>query len=668
MTATGRPPIVNINIGVLGHIDSGKTSICRALSTHLSTSALDKAPESKRRGITLELGFSAFYVNIKDVPPTAPIHQQLQSQSNTINKLQFTLIDCPGHASLLRTILSGTSIMDGMFLVVDAVAGIQTQTAECLVLSELMTQQMIVIINKIDLLYTTTTSPKLRYEKLVKQIRSALGATKWKDYNVPIVGVCSNGSVEHDMSEIETLHISNSNKRNGADITPNSKIQPLIDTLLQTIKLPQRDTPLNSNTSKPEHSTKSSFLFLVDHCFPIKGSGTVLTGTVLSGSISVGDSIELPAVQSATSSAGIGLQRKIKSMQMFKQPVQQLIAGDRAGICVTQLDTKESTFTHGIVCQPGSVQTYYSIVASLEKIKFYRSAIKSKQQYHITIANTTTMAQILLFQRSTTESTQTNGSTASANPVFDITAEYTAVDELLLSPATTDTTSPQPFPTTYALLRFDSPIQIPTHSLLIGSKLDIDITRTEYASMKTCRIAFSGRMLLGYDVVERKVTAAEGSKSTTGDKHSSTTSTTPLLRLTKYKHRTGTIDRLEDPYTAIVKDMFVKNTDVVQLFMGFGVTYKPYTKGNEVAACNVHNSNNTLTGTIDSLFGQSSKVRIKFSSAFPTHETTDNRGRLQLSLATDVSNKQVQLRYKKHVVLGTRTTNNKNVKQKIEPA
>ncbi len=90
--------VLNFNIGVLGHIDSGKTSLAKALSTVASTASFDKNPQSKERGITLDLGFSSFCV---DTP------EHLKSKGVSQNVLQFTLVDCPGHASLIRTIIGG---------------------------------------------------------------------------------------------------------------------------------------------------------------------------------------------------------------------------------------------------------------------------------------------------------------------------------------------------------------------------------------------------------------------------------------------------------------------------------------------------------------------------------------------------------------------------------
>jgi len=149
--------VLNVNVGVLGHVDSGKTSLVKALSTLLSTASLDKNPQSIARGITLDLGFSAFLLPLPDrlesqmaaaasaaqeqdasAPPAAPFRA-----------LQFTLVDCPGHASLIRTIIGGAQIIDMMILVVNVLKGIQTQTAECLVIGEICTKHLIVVLNKV---------------------------------------------------------------------------------------------------------------------------------------------------------------------------------------------------------------------------------------------------------------------------------------------------------------------------------------------------------------------------------------------------------------------------------------------------------------------------------------------------------------------------------------
>lgn len=102
---------VNVNVGVLGHIDSGKTALARALSTTASTAAFDKQPQSRERGITLDLGFSCFSVPLparlrSALPTSYPAAPETGPESGE-PQLQVTLVDCPGHASLIRTIIGG---------------------------------------------------------------------------------------------------------------------------------------------------------------------------------------------------------------------------------------------------------------------------------------------------------------------------------------------------------------------------------------------------------------------------------------------------------------------------------------------------------------------------------------------------------------------------------
>lgn len=111
--------LVNVNIGVLGHVDSGKTSFCGAVSTVLSTAALDKSPQSQERGITQDLQFSAFRVRELSEDAHSSLesassggHQNTSFSSSVSKRTVFniTLVDCPGHASLIRTIIGGTNV------------------------------------------------------------------------------------------------------------------------------------------------------------------------------------------------------------------------------------------------------------------------------------------------------------------------------------------------------------------------------------------------------------------------------------------------------------------------------------------------------------------------------------------------------------------------------
>ncbi|SOV10254.1 selenocysteine-specific elongation factor selB homologue, putative [Plasmodium sp. gorilla clade G2] len=220
--------MININVGVLGHVDSGKTSLCKCLSEILSTCALDKHKESKERGITIDLGFSSFYIKKKikynyNVNHKKEIETNLQNyQENDKNDLlfykreekyeshnieydnminidsneeyknsentnlnydtnniyfydeeiiQICLVDCPGHYSLLKTIIMGSEITDIILLVIDINKGIQKQTIECLVLCKIINSDIIIVLNKIDLIPLHLREKKINSMK--KKIQQA---------------------------------------------------------------------------------------------------------------------------------------------------------------------------------------------------------------------------------------------------------------------------------------------------------------------------------------------------------------------------------------------------------------------------------------------------------------------------------------------------------------
>jgi len=307
--------VLNLNLGVLGHVDSGKTCLVKALSTTLSTAALDKLPQSQQRGITLDLGFSSFST---DLPPH--VKERLPSE---YGRVQFTLVDCPGHATLIRTIIGGAQIIDVMLLVIDAKKGVQTQTAECLVLAEILVQKLIVVINKCDLV------SKDELDKIKSKLRDKV--FKGTKFGKDVVMVCVTANPGGSDAVLRPERAKSSVHEEAKDSPPLPDVKELIEELTTNIAVPFRDV-------------SSPFAFAVDHCFAIGGKGTILTGTVLSGSVGVNDSVELPA---------LGLERKVKAVQMFRQPVQRAHAGDRAALCVTQLDPK--LMERGLVCQPNTV-------------------------------------------------------------------------------------------------------------------------------------------------------------------------------------------------------------------------------------------------------------------------------------------------------------------------
>ena len=495
---------VNVNIGILGHVDSGKTSLVKALSTSLSTAALDKHPQSQQRGITLDLGFSAF---------SLPVPDHLRDEIDAaVTKIQFTLVDCPGHASLIKTIIGGAQIIDMIILVIDANKGIQTQTAECIVIGEITTDNLIIVLNKVDALPPDEREDRL--EKVSSRIRKVFASTKFKDAPIIRTAACIGGEkVAATVTE---------DSGGGAPTTTTSTsigIDTLVDHINHTVKVPHR------NKDAP-------FYFAIDHCFPIKGHGTVLTGTVLSGSVSTNSTIELPYIQQ---------QRKVKSMQMFRKSVKMAVQGDRLGICVTNLDA--TSIERSIAAAPDSVPLLSSAICMVKKVRYFHNICKSNAKYHISVGHATMLATVTFYGAEElrermkaigddesgvfTGSAQSRALSSSFRGNFprfeyDPDAHYVVQSELvgeaddiegISEDAAAEEKSSARYghePVQWALLQFQQPVYCPIGSLIIGSRLDIDSTSMSSASAadakweelnetknasKSCRLAFHGPVI-----------------------------------------------------------------------------------------------------------------------------------------------------------------------------
>ncbi|OQR66255.1 selenocysteine-specific elongation factor-like [Tropilaelaps mercedesae] len=441
----------NINVGVLGHVDSGKTSLCRALSDCGSTAAFDKNSQSRQRGITIDLGFSAF----------------------SHGDMHFTLVDCPGHASLIRTVIGGAQIIDVMMLVIDVTKGVQTQTAECLIIGEICCDKVVVVLNKIDLLKDQQTD----IDKVCRRLAKTLETTKFKG--------------------AEMIPVSAAPGANPSN--PGRGINELKDVLTRSVSSPQR-------------SPDGPLLFCVDHCFQIKGQGTVLTGTITQGSISVNSMIDIPSLK---------LQRKVKSMQMFREPVNGAIQGDRVGICVPQLDAK--LFERGVVCSPGYLQLTYAVIAPLSRISYFRHGIRSGAKFHVTAVHDTVLAKVTFFS---SDRKQFSGQ------------EMLFEEEL---PKDRDSKA------WFGLMEFEQPMICGEGGLLLGSRLDTDV------HTKACRLAFYGNAVKVFTTPEYRANLSE-------------------IRVFKFKCKTGVVDRVPSDSEVIIKDMFKKETNI-ELFTGMKVTF-----------------------------------------------------------------------------------------------
>jgi len=567
--------ILNLNVGVLGHVDSGKTSLVKTLSTLLSTASLDKSSQSRQRGITLDLGFSAFLMNL---PPAIENKKHL---TEGYDLLQVTLVDCPGHASLIRTIIGGAQIIDMVLLVVDATKGIQTQTAECLVIAEMTTKNLVVVLNKIDLFPESERDQRLK--DVESKIRSALRNSRLA--NSPMVGIsaCVGG---------EKVAAASENQSNCVPTTMN--VKGLVDLLHTNIQPPNRD-----------QISKSCFHFAVDHCFPIKGKGTVITGTCLAGSVKVNDIIEFPT---------LALQRKVKSMQMFRRSVTEIKQGDRAGLCVANLDSK--LMERGVASSVDSVKLISGAIAVVKKVRYFRQSLNSGTKFHISVGHSTVMATVTFFgakemaerpkkssrskSESGAESKSLSTSALGGNAdtaglprlVFDFDDDFEQHDGYIETlDDEIEASNSSDLPLHWAIIDFQTPVYCPLNSLVIGSRLDTDI------QANTCRLAFSGRLVQKFDASKEM----------------------GMMNFYTKKERAGIVDRLGEPYK--------RNDDeqIVRYEIFGSELFRKETNMNEFLGLHLETEKGDV-GVIQSSFGTSGKFRMNF----PAGTTVRNGDKLYL--------------------------------------
>ena len=208
---------------------------------------------------------------------------------------------------------------------------------------------------------------------------------------------------------------------------------------------------LKSKTKMPERNVSGPLLFSVDHCFSIRGQGTVMTGTVLQGSVAVND-VRKSVVNLRHKQATFNIfqnveiitikeTRKVKSMQMFKQPVQKASQGDRLGICVTQFDAK--VLERGLVCSPGFVPLLYGGVIKMEKIPYFKGDIATRSKFHMSLGHETVLGKLTLFRGASSE--------------FQIDEEYKFVDNLADLEDDEDANEDT---VVFAIIEFDRPVPV----------------------------------------------------------------------------------------------------------------------------------------------------------------------------------------------------------------
>jgi elongation factor Tu len=289
----------HVNVGTIGHIDHGKTTLTAAITTILSSKGLatakkydeiDAAPEEKERGITIN---------------TAHVEYQ------TANR-HYAHVDCPGHADYVKNMITGAAQMDGAILVVAATDGPMPQTKEHILLArQVGVPRMVVFMNKVDLV----EDPEL-LELVEMEIRELLTFYGFDGDNTPIIQGSATGALAGETKWVKA-------------------IDDLMDAVDSYIPLPPRpvDQP---------------FLMSVEDVFSITGRGTVATGRIERGRIKVGEAIEIVGLMEAP------LASTVTGVEMFRKLLDAGEAGDNAGLLLRGIE--KTQIRRGMVlCKPGSI-------------------------------------------------------------------------------------------------------------------------------------------------------------------------------------------------------------------------------------------------------------------------------------------------------------------------
>lgn len=292
----------HVNVGTIGHVDHGKTTLTAAILHVLglagqqvklkSVDQIDSAPEEKARGITIALSHNEY--------STATRH--------------YAHIDAPGHADYIKNMITGAAQMDGAILVVAATDGVMPQTREHILLAQQIgVPKIIVFLNKCDLVDDAEM-----IDMVEEEVRELLTKYKYDGANAPVI----RGSA------VKAL------EAKSADEDWAKKILDLAAALDTYIPIPERET------SKP-------FLMPVEDIFSIEGRGTVVTGRIERGVVKVGEDVEIVGLKDTVKTAVTGI-------EMFNKSLQEGMAGDNAGILLRGV--KKEDITRGqVLAKPGSV-------------------------------------------------------------------------------------------------------------------------------------------------------------------------------------------------------------------------------------------------------------------------------------------------------------------------
>ena len=299
----------HVNIGTIGHVDHGKTTLTAAITTVLAKKGLselksfdqiDNAPEEKERGITINTS-----------------HVEYETE-----KRHYAHVDCPGHADYVKNMVTGAAQMDGAIIVVAATDGPMPQTREHILLArQVNVPRLVVFLNKCDMV-----DDEEMLELVEMEMRELLSAYEYDGDNTPIIRGSALGALNGEPQWEE-------------------KVMELMNAVDEWIPLPPRDI------DKP-------FLMPVEDVFSITGRGTVATGRIETGVIKVGDEVQI---------IGLGADGKksvVTGVEMFRKLLDQGEAGDNVGLLLRGIDKNE--IKRGmVICHPGQITPHSKFKAQV---------------------------------------------------------------------------------------------------------------------------------------------------------------------------------------------------------------------------------------------------------------------------------------------------------------
>ena len=292
----------HVNVGTIGHVDHGKTTLTAAITTVMAKTyggvaqafdQIDNAPEERERGITI-----------------ATAHVEYESADR-----HYAHVDCPGHADYVKNMVTGAAQMDGAILVVAATDGPMPQTREHILLArQVGVPQIVVFMNKVDLV-----DDEELLELVELEVRELLSSYEFDGDNIPVIQGSALGALNGEAQWEE-------------------KVVELIQAVDTTIPTPERDV------DKP-------FLMPVEDVFSITGRGTVATGRIERGILKLNDEIEIVGIVEDP------MKSVVTGIEMFRRLLDQGQAGDNAGILLRGID-KEQIQRGMVLCKPGSINPH----------------------------------------------------------------------------------------------------------------------------------------------------------------------------------------------------------------------------------------------------------------------------------------------------------------------